>query len=64
MSNLPYKAKHPVVLPRKDHISKLVVAHIHAQGQHSLGVNTALADVRQRYWIINGREKSSDANVN
>ena len=57
MSNLPYDAKHPVVVPKKHHISKLVVAHIHVQGHHSLGVNATLAELRQKYWIINGREE-------
>ena len=57
MSNLPYDAKHPVVLPKRHHISKLVVAHIHDQGHHSLGVNATLAELRQKYWIINGREE-------
>ena len=39
MSNLPYDAKHPVILPKKDHISKLVIAHLHNQGHDNLGVN-------------------------
>ena len=57
MSNLPYDAKHPVILPKKHHISKLVIAHIHNQGHHNLGVNFTLAELRQKYWIINGREE-------
>ena len=57
MSNLPYVAKHPVILPEKHHISKLVIAHIHNQGHHNLGVNFTLAELRQKYWIINGREE-------
>ena len=48
MSNLLYDA---------NHISKLVVAHIHVHGHHSLGVNATLAELRQKYWIINGREE-------
>jgi len=58
MSNLPYDAKHPVVLPKKHHISKLVVAHIHDQGHHSLGVNDTLAELSM------GEKKSSDGNGN
>ena len=57
MSNLPYDAKHPLILPKKHHISKLVHAHIHNQGHHNIGVNFALAELRQRYWIVNGREE-------
>ena len=57
MSNLPYDAKHPVILPKKHHISKLVITHIHNQGHHNLGVNFMLAELRQKYWIVNGREE-------
>ena len=57
MSNLPYDAKHPVILPKKHHISRLVIAHIHNQGHHNLGVNFTLAELRQKYWIVNGREE-------
>ena len=57
MPNLPCDAKHPVILPKKHHISKLVIAHIHNQGHHNLGVNFTLAELRQKYWIVNGREE-------
>ena len=57
MSNLPYDAKHPVILPAKHHISRLVITHIHNQGHHNLGVNFTLAELRQKYWIVNGREE-------
>ena len=57
MSNLPYDDKHPVILPKKHHISKLVIAHIHNQDHHNLGVNFTLAGLRQRYWIADGRKE-------
>ena len=57
MSNLPYDARHPVTLPKRHHISKLVIAHIHNRGRHNLGVNFTLAELRQKYWIVNGREE-------
>ena len=57
LSSLPYDAKHPVILPKKHHISKLVVAHVHNQGHHNLGVNLTLAELRQKFWIVNGREE-------
>ena len=56
-SHLPYDAKHPVILPKKHHISKLVVAHVHNQGHHNLGVNFTLAELRQKFWIVSGREE-------
>ena len=56
-SNLPYDAQHPVILPRKHRISKLIIAHIHKNGRHSRGVNCILAELRQKYWITHGREE-------
>jgi len=61
-SNLPYTAKNPVFLPKKHHISKLVVGHIHDQGHHSLGVNATLAELRQWSGLSKGEKKSSDGN--
>ncbi|XP_078384743.1 uncharacterized protein LOC144667212 [Oculina patagonica] len=57
LTSLHYDAKHPVILPKKHHISKLVVAHVHNQGHHNLGVNFTLAELRQKFWIVNGREE-------
>jgi len=57
LSSLPYDAKHPVILPKKHHLSKLVVAHVHNQGHHNLGVNFTLAKLRQKFWIVSGREE-------
>ena len=36
MSNLPYNTKHTVILPKKHHISKHVITHIHNQGHRKL----------------------------
>ena len=57
LSSLPYDARHPVILPKKHHISKLVIAHVQNQGHHNLGVNCALAELLQKFWIVNGREE-------
>ena len=48
VSSLSYDAKHPVILPKKHDILKLVVAHIHNQGHHKLGVNFILAELWQK----------------
>ena len=56
MCNLPYDVKHPVILRKKHHISKFVIAHIYHQGHHNLEVNLTLAELKQKYWIVNGRE--------
>lgn len=44
--------KHPAILPKDHHISKLVLRHIHHQVGHS-GRNYMLSKLRQKYWIPN-----------
>jgi len=58
MSNLPCDAKHPIMLPKKHHISKLAITHIHNQSHHNFRVNFTLAELCQKYWIVNGREET------
>ena len=53
-TNLPCDAKHPVILPKRHHIEKLVIAHIHNQGHHNLGVNFTLTELQQKNWIVSG----------
>jgi hypothetical protein len=47
---------HPVLLPRRHHVTELVVHHFHCQGRHVRGVNGLLSDIRSKYWIVRGRE--------
>ena len=55
-SSLPYAAKHPVILPKRYRISMLI-AHLHQKSPHYYGVHHALAELRQKYWTLNGREE-------
>ena len=55
-AELPYDAAHPMVLPKKHHITRLIVADVHTRCRHA-GVNHVLAQVRHRYWIIDGRQE-------
>lgn len=44
----------PILLPRKDHITNIIVSDIHAKCYH-MGTNTTLNMVRREYWIPQGR---------
>ncbi|MCG8431685.1 MAG: hypothetical protein MJA29_10985, partial [Candidatus Omnitrophica bacterium] len=55
-SNLPFDVRHPMILPRKHHVSELVIRQAHVKVGHSRGVNSVMAEVLLRYWIIHGRE--------
>jgi len=47
-------AKHPVILPRKHHIIKLIINHYHRASAHS-GVEYTLSLIRQKYLIARAR---------
>ena len=51
-SDLELSEKHPVLLPKEHHISKLVVKHHHAQVHHQGRQITHGAVRRAGYWII------------
>ena len=52
LSNLPYDAKHPIILPKQSIISKLIMFDAHKNVGH-LEKNSMLSNLRQKYWIPN-----------
>ena len=50
---MPYEAKHPVIL-KKHHATVLLLRYLHESRCHQ-GVESILAHVRQRFWIVGGR---------
>ncbi|XP_046145736.1 uncharacterized protein LOC123989070 [Osmia bicornis bicornis] len=46
--------KHPAILPRDAHLSKIIIEDAHKRSFHG-GTQLTLAYIRQRYWIIGGR---------
>ena len=55
-AQLPHDAAYPMILPKKHHITRMIVADVHNRRRHA-GVNHVLAQVRCRYWIIDGRQE-------
>ncbi len=47
---MPTEQKHPAILPKNHHVSKLLLRHIHLEVGHS-GRNFMMSQLRQRYWI-------------
>ena len=58
-SELTYDAVHPMILPKKHHITQLVIADVHRRCRHA-GVNHVLTQVRSRYWVIDGRQEEKN----
>ena len=55
-----YEVKHPVIIPKKSHLTELLIRHYHNQEQHHQGCGMTHNAVRQAgYWIISGRSSVS-----
>lgn len=48
--------KHPIILPRRHHITELLIRYEHLRNYHS-GVQTTLYALRRKYWILDGRNQ-------
>ena len=53
---LSYDVRHPVILPRRSWVTKLIIKEYHEKGQHATGTNQTLAALSSRYWIPSARE--------
>lgn len=53
-SELPYDQKHPIILPSKHPLTKLIIRYEHIKHLHA-GTQTLLAIIRLKYWPILGR---------
>ena len=59
-ATLAYEVKHPIVVPKKSHITELLIRQYHSQEQHHQGCGMTHNALRQAgYWIINGRSSVS-----
>ena len=54
---LTAEQRNPIVLPREDHVTQLIVKACHKRGYHAFGVSHTLGELSSRYWIIAGREE-------
>ena len=53
-ADLPYSAKHPILLNKKHHLTVLIIQDAHHRVCHN-GVRETLAEVHSKFWIIGGR---------
>ena len=54
---LTYDVKYPVILPRKEWVTKLIIRSYHCIGEHTKGTNHTLADLSEKYVIPQAREE-------
>ena len=50
-------SRYPIILPRKNWVTKLIVKHHHELGNHCAGTNQTLSLLSTRFWIISAREE-------
>ena len=53
---LPYDTKHPILLPKKHPVTRLIVMDAHERLGHGTGVELVLTEIRSRFWIVKGRK--------
>jgi len=52
-SGLPYCSKHPIVVPKRSTVAKLLIRHCHREVGH-MGRECVLAKLRENFWIVEG----------
>ena len=57
--HISWEARHPIILPRKHQVTKLIVERLHKDSNHSR-TNQVLAMLSVRVWIPGAREEISD----
>ena len=55
-SRFNYQIKHPILLPKSNPVTKLLIEHHHTLTHHG-GIQTTLYSLRQQYWLIDGRNQ-------
>jgi len=53
---LPYDTRCPIILPKKNSVTRPIVKHNHKLRNHSTGTNHTLSFLSSRYWILAARE--------
>lgn len=53
-SNLSYESKHPIILPKKHHITDLIVNYYHIVSLHA-GPQLLQSIISQKFWILGAR---------
>ena len=55
-SDLEFDARRPFILPRKHHLTELIVRDCHER-VHRSGLRATLAQLRSKYWVPKGRQE-------
>lgn len=54
-ANLPYETVHPILIPKNDHVTRLLINDRHLKVKHG-GVQDTMTKLREEFWIIKARQ--------
>lgn len=60
VETLPHNVRYPIILPRRHHVTRLIVKQYHENSNHVAGTNHLLALISEKYWLVHGREEIRD----
>ena len=49
--------KFPIILPKKNHVTNLVVKYHHESEHHEMGVNFTINHLREKYLVVHARQE-------
>jgi len=61
-NNLPAEVKFPVILPKKNQATRLIIKYYHESEGHRMGVNFTINHLRERFLVIHVRQEVKRAN--
>ena len=61
---LPFDTRYPIILPRQNHVTKLIIQQQHTDDNHYAGTNHTLSRISSKYSIIGAREVIKEVEKN
>ena len=55
--DLPYGVKCPVILPKRNHATRLIIKYYHELEGHQMGLNYTINHVREKYLVVHVRKQ-------
>ena len=53
----PYKVKCPIILPKREQVTGLIVKYYHESEGHQMGLNYTINHLRARHFVVHAREQ-------
>ena len=57
VDDLPYDVKCPIILPKRNHITGLIIKYYHELEGHQMGLNFTINHAREKYLVVHVHEQ-------